>query len=66
MERIYLRTTLDELELPIAVAGSVSELSRLTGTSEGTIRSSISHHNRGWHRILVEEEDEDNDISAGD
>ena len=41
MERIYLRVTKDEYELPTAVARTISEMSRITGKSCETIASQV-------------------------
>lgn len=54
--KIYMRTTTDYLELPIAVADSPKELAALLGTTENNVKSSISHGRKGWLRIEVEEE----------
>ena len=59
MERIYLKTTTDKLELPIAVAGSSKELADILGTTRDVVLSSISHKHAGWHRIIISEEGED-------
>lgn len=58
MQKLYVKTTKDDLELPIAVADSTSELARMLGTTRGTVKSSISKHHKGWHRIIIEEENE--------
>jgi hypothetical protein len=58
MQKLYVKTTKDDLELPIAVADSPSELARMLGTTRGTVESSISKHHKGWHRIIIEEENE--------
>lgn len=55
---LYLRTTMDKYELPIAVAESAAELARMLGTSPGVVWSSISHKRKGWFRVEVEEKDE--------
>ena len=54
---LYLRTTMDEYELPVAVATNARELSRMTGTDYHTIMSSISHGYKGWYRIQVEDDE---------
>ena len=61
-QKLYLRTTTDYLELPIAVAGSANELAEMIGTSVGTVKSSISHHYAGWHRIIIDEEKNDEQL----
>ena len=58
-EKLYLKTTTDDLELPIAVAGSTKELARMLKTTPGAVKSAISHHYGGWHRIIIEEGEED-------
>lgn len=59
-KRLYIKTTKDDLELPIAVAGSPKELAMMIGTTVGAVKSAISHHYAGWHRIILDEE-ENND-----
>lgn len=61
--KIYMLVSSDEYELPLAVADSGMELSRLTGVDERTIYSSISRHKRRggfckWRMIEVEDDDE--------
>lgn len=51
---LYVKTTTDEYELPIAVAQSPAELAELLGTSAACVSSSISHKRAGWYRIKVE------------
>ena len=53
---LYIRTTTDEYELPIAVGESPKELAEILGTTPGCVSSSISHKRPGWYR--VEEYDE--------
>lgn len=62
MRVIWLRVSQDKYELPEVVADSAQELAYKCGTSVNTIRSTMSHYNRGllkWRkyiRIEVEEE----------
>ena len=51
-----MRTTMDELELPVAVANSVTELARILNVTPNMVSSSISKHHKGWYRIQEEEE----------
>ena len=44
---LYMKVTRDEYELPLAVADSVEELSRMTGSTEGSIWSTLSHQKTG-------------------
>jgi transcriptional regulator with XRE-family HTH domain len=55
--KLYVRTTTDELELPVAVAGSAKELAEMTGTTAACVLSSISHGYKGWERVEVEDDD---------
>ncbi len=55
--KLYVRTTTDRLEVPIAVAGSAKELAEMTGTTPACVLSSISHGHKGWCRVEVEDED---------
>lgn len=54
--KLYMRTTMDEYELPVAVAENARELARMIGTSEDVVFSSISHKKRGWYKIEVQDE----------
>lgn len=54
---LYMKTTLDQYELPIAIADSPAELARICGTSPGCVMSSIFHKRRSWHRIVLSEEE---------
>lgn len=55
--KLYVRTTTDEPELPVAVAGSAKELAEMTGTTAACVLSSISHGHKGWERVEVEDDD---------
>lgn len=57
--KLYIKTTMDDLELPVAVAGSAKELAEMTGTTAASVLSSISHKHKGWDRVEVEDEDDD-------
>ena len=56
--KLYIKTTTDELELPLAVAGSAKELAEITGTTAACVLSSISHKYKGWQRVEVDDDDE--------
>lgn len=62
--KLYMRTTTDELELPIAVAGSAKELAKMTGTTAASVLSSISHKHKGWERVEVEDDSGNNDAGT--
>ena len=54
---LYIAVSLDEYELPIAVAESVPELARMMGTTVNVINSSISRKTRRYHKVeQIEEE----------
>lgn len=53
---LYLRTTTDKLELPVAVAESPTELGRMLGLAPGSVSTSISKHHKGWFKLEVEDE----------
>lgn len=52
---LYLATTHDEYELPVAVADSPSELAMMLGTTANCISSSISHKRPYLYRVEEEE-----------
>ena len=58
-EKIYMKTTTDDLELPEAVADSPGELAQMLHTTKGSVKSAISHHYAGWHRIIIEEDNDE-------
>lgn len=55
--KLYMCTTLDEYELPIAVAETRNELARMLGRTVNSIQSCFSHKSRGYFEIEVEDED---------
>jgi hypothetical protein len=55
---LYIKTTLDKYEFPIAVADSAAELAKMLGKSPNTVYSSFSKKIKGWYRI-PEDEPED-------
>lgn len=54
---LYMVTTHDELELPIAVADSIRELSHMTGIPSNTIATSISLERPYYYKIDVSDEE---------
>jgi hypothetical protein len=59
-EILYICTTKDEFELPVAVAGSISELAKMLGKSEGGIRNTMfesrkNNRNCCYKKVIVEE-----------
>lgn len=61
MQKLYIKTTTDDLELPVAVAESATELAGMLGTTKDCVLSSISHNHAGWHRIIIDEEENINE-----
>lgn len=56
--KIYMRTTTDQYEFPVAIGTSPGELARKMKTTERSVLSSLAHKSQGWYRIEVDEEDE--------
>lgn len=52
---LYMKTTYDEYELPVAVADSPKELAEMIGTSASVVSSSISHGRCTFHKIVIED-----------
>ncbi len=52
---LYVKTTLDKYEFPIAVADSAAELAKMLGKSPNTVHSSFSKKIKGWYRIPEED-----------
>lgn len=50
---VFMKVTRDKYELPIAIADSIQELARITGSNEKTIRSAISHSKNGRRKTSV-------------
>lgn len=58
--KLYLRVTKDRYELPLAVAESQAELSRMLGMNKNTVGSAIRNAKKfGWDCIYKEVEVED-------
>ena len=55
---LYMKTTRDKYEFPIAVADTARELAEMVGTSQSVIYSSISHKHKGYCKVEIEEENE--------
>ena len=56
---LYIKTTLDEYEFPVAVAGSALELARMLNTSTNVVYSCISKKCKGWYKVEDYNENED-------
>lgn len=61
MKVLWLKVTMDEYELPVAVADSAAELAKMLGVTVNNIRSSYSKYKSGerkscqFRRVEVEE-----------
>ena len=54
--KVYMKVTRDRYELPIAIADSVVELARITGSNVVTIRSALCHQRSGRNKNSVYQE----------
>lgn len=54
---LYVISTTDEYELPLFVADSVAELSKMSGVQPNTISQSICQKRPGYHKIPWEDLD---------
>lgn len=57
---LYMKTTKDRFELPLAVADSPGELGAMTGKSANYVSSVISKKYPGWHKVIIEEDNRQN------
>ena len=55
---LYLKTTNDELDLPVAVADSGRELANMLGVSVNSVWTCISKGISGYYKIEVEDMEE--------
>ena len=61
-DQIWMKVTMDEYELPVAVANTAAELARILGVSEGSMRSWIYRARRDGYKccyvcVKIEEDD---------
>lgn len=61
---VWMMVTRDKYELPVAIAGSLKELSRITGSSAKSISSGCSRYKHGiykgvFRKVEIEEDDDD-------
>ena len=61
---LYVCSTMDEYELPLAVAGSIAELAEMVGTTVKCICSTISHRQKKglrsrFRKVLLINDDEE-------
>lgn len=55
---IYVATTYDKYELPVAVADSVAELSELTGANQKSIANRVSDGRSHFYKVPEEDLEE--------
>ena len=55
---IYVATTYDKYELPVAVADSVAELAKLTGKNKVSIAKRVSDGRSHFYRVTEEDLEE--------
>ena len=55
--KIYMRTTKDKYQLPVAVADSPKELAKMLGTTPGVVRSCICLKKLGWCKVEIPDEE---------
>lgn len=61
---LYIATSMDQYELPIAVAESISELANMIGKSKYTILHSIKRYEDGildnthYHKVEIDDTEE--------
>ena len=54
---IYMKTTKDDLELPVAVADTGAELAKIVGVTAESLYCLIARGTRGYHKIEIEEDE---------
>lgn len=47
LTRVYMQVTKDKYQLPLAIANTIFELSKITGEQDGTIRTNIRRYECG-------------------
>ena len=57
--KLYIKTTKDKYELPVAVADSAEELAAMVGTTKNNVYSCISKRYKGWKRVVIDDEEDD-------
>jgi hypothetical protein len=59
MKKLYIKVSKDKYRLPLAVADSVPELSRMTGVSINVIASAISKGCSTYERVIIDDLEEE-------
>lgn len=55
---LYVKTTADRYQLPLAVAESKAELAQMLGVSKESVRSGFSHKHKTYYMVEVEDDDQ--------
>ena len=56
---LYMVTTRDDLELPIIVEDNMVDIAKKLGMQKASVSSCFSHKYNGYHKIELEEENEE-------
>ena len=56
--KLYMYTTLDLYELPVAVAETKRELAEMLGRSVNSVQSCFSHKNRGYYEVEIDDDEQ--------
>lgn len=59
--KLFMKTTTDKYELPLAVADSAKELATMLHMSNGSVASAISRGVCGYHKVIIDDWYPDND-----
>lgn len=54
---LYIKYTTDKYELPVAIADSAARLAEMIGLKESSVRSMISRGQRGYKKIILDDEE---------
>lgn len=54
---LYMMVTKDKYELPLLICDTPQELADKAGVKKRSLLSSLSHKNKGWARVEVEEDE---------
>ena len=59
--KLFMKTTTDKYELPLAVADSTKELASMLHLTNGSVASAMSRGVSGYHKVIVDDWFPDND-----
>ena len=55
--KLYIKTTKDKYELPVAVADSVEELAKMIGLTKASVASMITRHRGNVYKVVIDEDE---------